>query len=231
MKRLTLGILITAGALTATAAPVAAYASTAHTKPCGAVVHDHIAKTDSGHGTPAEWADLSLARTTTVHCTGPGTYAVTLVDHGTLRTKVGGGTPNGTGGAITNRVPGAVVGLYRLTVTGTLAVPAHRDTSLSSTAYVTSLFASGAEVKGGAYGWRYRTVCGEHWLDSSANDDGAGAAAGNITGKTCRPHGHPSGTPTPTPTDTGTPSPTPTETTPGEAPVPTPVDSDLPVTG
>ena len=124
----------------------------------------------------------------------------------------GAGTPNGTGGTITHRVPGKVTGIYNLDVTGELAVPAHRDTSLSSTAYVASLFASGAAVTGGAYEWNYRTLC-EYWKDASANQDGQGAQAGNITGKVCRVHRRePSPTPTPTarPTGSATPSPAPT---------------------
>jgi hypothetical protein len=199
MKSTTLAALVAAGTLTALAAPAtSAYAAPARGSGCGQVVHDHIAKTDSGHGTPAEWADLSLNRTTTIRCAGDGEYTVTLVDRGTLTTRVGGGTPNGTGGTIGHAVPGKVAGIYRLKVHGQLAVPRQRDTSAASTAYVSSLFAQGAEVKGGAYAWAYKTVCGEHWLDSSANNDGQGAAAGNITGKTCSKP-----TPTPTPTSPG----------------------------
>lgn len=226
--RKTIAALVTTGTIAALAAPVAAYASTTHTPKCGAVVRDHITKADNGHGTPAEWADLRLSRVTTIRCTGPNTYKVTLIDNGTLKTRPGAGTPNGTGGQISHGVPGTVTGIYHLTVNGQLAVPDHRDTTKGSTDYVTSLFAQGAQVDGGGYAWAYKTRCGEHWIDSSENNDGVGPAAGNITGKTCRPH-HP----TPTPT-TGTPTPTPsgtTPTTPGEAPVPTPVNTDLPVTG
>lgn len=198
-----------AGTLAALAAPATAHATTAHAQTCGAVVRDHITKTDSGHGTPAEWADLSLKRTTTVRCAGDGKYAVTLVDHGTLRTRPGAGTPNGTGGQIEHAVPGTVSGVYHLTVDGQLAVPAHRDTTLSSTAYVQQLFATGAQIRGGAYAWAYKTGC-EHWVDSSTNNDGQGEKAGNITGQTCKPRSHP-GTPTATPTSSsGTPSSTPT---------------------
>jgi hypothetical protein len=200
MKISTLAALVTAGTFAALTAPATAYAAPTQTRGCGAVVQDHINKTDSGHGTPAEWADLSLDRTTAIRCVGDGEYKVTLVDHGTLTTKVGAGTPNGTGGTITHAVPGKVAGLYRLTVHGQIAVPKQRDTTLSSTAYVAQLFTKDSTVTGGAYAWGYRTVCGEKWLDSSANNDGQGAAAGNITGKTCS---KPTPTPTPTPTSPG----------------------------
>jgi hypothetical protein len=229
MKKTMTAVALTGVALLAV--PVAASAQAARAPKCGAEVNDHIAKTDSGHGTPAEWADLSLSRYTGIQCTSPGHYKVLLTDDGTLRTRVGAGTPNGTGGQIGHRVPGKVHGVYGLTVVGELAVPAHRDTSLSSTAYVTSLFAEGAQVTGGEYAWTYVTRCGEKWLDWSKNNDGQGAAAGNITGKACPK-------PTPTPT-TGSPTSSPTGSTPGggdttppgEAPKPTPVSSDLPVTG
>ena len=212
------------------AVPPVAYATTGHTGKCAAGVQDHVTKTDTGHGTPAEWADLSFRRYAGIQCTSPGHYEVLLTDDGTLSTRPGAGTPNGTGGTIAHRVTGTVHGVYGLKVTGELAVPAQRDTTLSSTEYVRQLFKAGATVAGGEYAWTYTTRCGEKWLDWSKNNDGAGAQAGNITGKLCQIHRRP--TPTPTPTDSSTPSPTPSDTTaPGEAPAPTPVNSDLPVTG
>jgi hypothetical protein len=231
MKTTTLAVLLTTGALAVLAAPAAAYATTGHKPTCAdASVKDRINKTDNGHGTPPEWADLSLSRYTGIQCTAPGTYEVLLVDDGTLRTRPGAGTPNGTGGTIAHRVPGRVHGVYGLTVVGELAVPKQRDTTLSSTEYVRQLFAQGATVTGGEYAWTYTTAC-EKWLDWSKNADGQGAQAGNITGKRCpRPLPTPT-SPSPSPTETSpTPSPT-SSTPPGEAPVPTPVHSDLPVTG
>lgn len=185
MKPISLAALAATGTITALATPVTAYAAPA-TAPRCVVVHDHITKTDTGHGTPAEWADLSLNRTTTV-CGDQ----VRLVDVGTLWTKPGAGTPNGTGGTIAHRVHGTVHGTYALTVTGGTLAHRHGDTSLSSTAYVKSLFSDGATVTGGTYTWTYTTRCGERWVDSSTNNDGQGAAAGNITGRAC-----PSTTPT-----------------------------------
>jgi hypothetical protein len=227
MIKLRIGTAVAAATL---AVPAIAYAGSAQaTTPSCVTVQDHIAKTDNGHGTPSEWADLSLKRTTKVCGNEKVGYTIKLTDKGRLRTIKGAGTPNGTGGQILNRVPGFVAGIYSLKATGgTLAVPVHRDTSLSSTEYVKSLFSQGTTVTGGPYAWAYATLCGEKWLDSSVNNDGQGAAAGNITGKRC---GKPSPTPTPTDTGTGTPTPSPTTSTPGEAPVPTPVNTDLPVTG
>jgi hypothetical protein len=180
------------------AVPAAASAHTAQTE-CQ-VVHDHIAKTDNGHGTPSAWADLSLNRTTRLCGSEEAGYKVLLVDRGTLQTRPGAGTPNGTGGQIADRVPGSVYGVYHLTVSGGTPAHDHGNTSASSTEYVKSLFSDGATVTGGDYAWAYKTKCGEHWLDSSKNNDGQGAAAGNITGKTC---GKPSHSPTPTPTAPG----------------------------
>jgi hypothetical protein len=206
--------LLAGAGVTATVAVLAVPATaSAHTLPKCAVVHDHIAKTDNGHGTPSEWADLSLNRTTTV-CGNQ----VTLVDRGTLWTRKGAGTPNGTGGQILNRVPGVVRGVYHLTVSGGQLAHQHGDTSASSTEYVKSLFSDGTTVTGGAYAWAYGTRC-ERWLDSSANNDGQGAAAGNITGKLCKPHQSP--TPTPTPTSPGG----------GGGSTPTTVPSGAPQTG
>lgn len=209
--RTTIAAAITAGSILALAAPATAHATTGKTATCddGASVDDHINKTDNGHGSPSQWADLSLARYTGIECESPGHYKVLLTDDGTLRTRKGAGTPNGTGGQISHRVPGTVHGVYGLKVVGELAVPAHRDTSLSSTEYVAQLFKPGATVAGGEYAWTYVTRCGEKWLDWSKNNDGQGAAAGNVTGKTCS---RPKPTPTPTPTIPagGTPTSSPT---------------------
>ena len=225
MKRLLAG----AGAATVAVLAIPAVASVASattgTGKC-TTVHDHVNKTDNGHGTPSEWADLSLNRSTKICKTSTG-YDITLTDKGRLRTIKGAGTPNGTGGQILNRVPGVVYGLYSLTATDGTPTGKHGDTSLSSTEYVKSLFSDGTTVTGNKYAWAYQTLCGEKWLDSSVNSDGQGPAAGNITGKRC---GKP--TPTPSSSDTATPTPTPSTSTPaGEAPVPTPVNTDLPVTG
>jgi hypothetical protein len=253
-KRVAVGLLAVAGLLGLSTGVSWSSTTGSHCT----VVHDHITKTDNGHGTPSEWADLSLSRTTKICRTGQGSYSVALSDYGTLWTKTGAGNPNGTGGTIHHRVPGKVVGHYNLTVTGAyLPKHPHGDVTLSSTEYVKSLFKGGnVAVAGGDYGWEY-TTCKEKWLDSSANDDGQGAAAGSILGLPCwhkppyhkpcptasatplhtsryghrRPCPPVTSTPTPTPTPT-TPVPTPTGTTPpGEAPAPTPVNSDLPVTG
>lgn len=207
-----------AGTLAALAAPATAHAAT-HTPKC-AVVHDHISKTDSGHGTPAEWADLSLNRTTTV-CGN----AVTLVDRGTLATRPGAGTPNGAGGQIPGRVPGSVHGVYHLTVSGGTLAHQHGDTSLSSTDYVKSLFSEGTTVTGGDYTWTYTTRCGERWVDSSANQDGKGTQAGNITGRACTPRTHPKSPSTAPTHPSGTPSST-SSASPSTMPVGAPQTGD-----
>lgn len=214
MMKLLAGAVLATGTLAVPAVALALPAAAQTQQPKCAIVHDHINKTDNGHGTPSEWADLSLNRTTTV-C---GNHVI-LVDKGTLKTRTGAGTPNGTGGQILNAVPGVVRGIYHLTVSGGTLAHQHGDTSLSSTEYVKSLFSDGTTVTGGEYGWAYATRC-EHWLDSSKNNDGQGAAAGNITGKLC-------GKPTPTPT------PTPTTTSPGGdgGSTPTAVPSGAPQTG
>ena len=225
-------IALTAGlGLALLAVPAAASARTA---PKCVTVRDHITKTDNGHGTPAAWADLSLTRTTQVCETATG-YDIKLHDAGSLWTRPGAGSPNGTGAVIANRIPGIVFGTYWLTATGGTLEHRHGDVSASSTDYVKSLFSEGTAVTGGKYAWAYET-CGkrwqERWLDSWNLNDGQGADAGNITGKRCQIHQRPKPTPTPTPTDTSAPTPSPTDTTaPGEAPAPTPVNSDLPVTG
>jgi hypothetical protein len=198
MKKLLAGTGAGAAVVAMLAVPAAAASASASAqaaRPKCVTVHDHVSKTDSGHGTPAAWADLSLNRTTTV-CGDK----VTLIDKGTLWTRTGAGTPNGTGGQIENRVVGVVHGLYTLTVSGGTLAHQHGDTSLSSTEYVKSLFSPDTTVTGGAYGWAYSTRC-EHWLDSSANNDGQGAAAGDITGKLCS---KPSHSPTPSPSTTPT---------------------------
>ncbi|MCW2948409.1 MAG: hypothetical protein JWR24_5126 [Actinoallomurus sp.] len=233
MKKLAISAAVLAASAAVLAVPATANARTGSTL-C-TVVHDHITKTDSGHGTPAEWADLSLARLTSV-CPNPaGGYTVHLVDIGALWTRTGAGTPNGTGGQITRRVRGLVHGVYDLTATGALkSASPHGDVTASSTDYVKSLFTPESVVTGGAYNWTYVRPC-EQWVDSSANSDGQGAAAGNITGKVCpgKPTQPPTSTPTPAPsTTTGSPAPSPSGSTPpGVAPAPTPVTGDLPVTG
>lgn len=187
------------------------------------VVRDHVTKTDNGHGSPAAWADLSMQRTVTVNGD-----AVTLEDKGSMWTRIGAGSPNGSGGQIGHRVKGSVHGVYHLTATGGQLAHCHGDTSLSTSDYIKSLFTEGTTITGGAYNWTYTTRC-EKWVDASSNNDGLGEQAGNITGKRCGPIATP--TPTP-PATTPTPTPPPTESTPpGQAPAPTPVNTDLPVTG
>lgn len=231
MKRILITVGIMLAGLLAIAPAVAAQAKTG--SGC-TTVHDVITKTDNGHGTPSEWANLVMRRATKV-CGDPTKgYTVALTDVGNLWTIQGAGTPNGTGGQITHRVHGTVHGTYSLTVTGGTFTRAHRNVAGSSTEYVTSLFSDGAAVTGGAYSWTYVTKCGETWVDSSTNNDGQGDAARNITGKQCH-KATPS--PTPSPTKTVTPSPTPTSTPtteptpPGQAPAPVPVKTNLPVTG
>lgn len=227
MKRILLAVVGVAAVTTALAIPAIAGAAT--TGQC-TVIRDTITKADTGHGTPAAWADLVLHRSTKVCGDAQAGYTVTLTDAGRLWTRVGAGTPAGTGGQIAHRVAGTVHGSYSLAVTGGTLARRHGDTSVSSTDYVRSLFSAGAQVTGGAYSWTYTTVCGETWVDSSSNGDGQGAAAGNITGKLC--HRKPKPTPSPTTSSPAvTPSPSPTSSTPGEAPAPTPVKADLPVTG
>ncbi len=227
-------ISILAAALVAAGVPATARAATGSGGPPCITIRDTITKTDSGHGTPAEWADLVLHRTTRVCGDEQSGYTVTLTDVGRLWTRPGAGAPNGTGGQIRHRVRGTVHGTYSLTVTGAKLARRHGDTSLSSTDYVKSLFGAGAQVTGGDYTWTYTTVCGETWVDKT-DGDGQGAAAGNITGKRChvKPTSTPSPTGSPSGTPTGTPSPTASPTSPagGEAPPATPVPGTPHVTG
>src|SRR4051794_38964269 len=53
MKKLLAGAGVTA--LAVLAVPAAASASPQTAQPKCTVVHDHVSKTDTGHGTPAEW--------------------------------------------------------------------------------------------------------------------------------------------------------------------------------
>lgn len=212
---------IAAVGLATAATAVSALPASAYTvsKPKCVTAFDHLNKTDNGHGTPSEWADLSFNRKTTVCADG----TITLADKGSLWTRTGAGSPNGTD-TVKHRVRGHFTGVYHLT----FAVPDNfslKDVkhhgnvaAAGSTAYVQSLFPEGsAAVAGGAYAWKYYTVCKEFWLDASTNDDGIGAQAGDITGKLCRAcrpprHHHPK--PTPTPTESESPTPTPTVTVP-----------------
>lgn len=227
-------ILATAGAVALSTAALAGTAgATTHTagptfKPApyckGTVIHDHLNKTDNGHGSPSEWANLSFSRTVVIagkwdRDAQTCRWVITLTDRGGLKTIKNAGNPNGTGTPIANVVPGTFTGVYHLTAEG--ARKNVHPAGTGSTAYVQSLFTG--KVTSGAYTWTYRTVCGEHWVDSSANDDGQGAAAGSITGKTCRachkPPYHHSPKPTPTVTVTPTtPVPTPTDTVPATQP-------------
>lgn len=230
MKRVIAAFAVACGVLAVLGALVPPAGATA----CR-TVHDHITKVDTGHGSPAAWADLSMARTVTV-CPAADGWTVHLVDAGSLWTRKGAGSPNGTGAPIAHRVHGKVAGVYDLTVNAVDFTPAGRDVSLSSTAYVRSMFtgkpatdpAVDVQVTGGAYSWTY-TTCREKWVDSSSNGDGVGAQAGNITGRLChKPHPKPTTTPTgttsPSPTPTGTVTPTTSPTT-SSTPTATPTAS------
>jgi hypothetical protein len=178
-----------------------------HFNPCPTVVtHDHLTKTDNGHGTPSEWADLSFDRTVVAvgHINFKArscSYTITLRDKGVFTTRQGAGSPSGAGVQIAKKVPGKFYGVYHLTLTGWFKPHVqHGDvTAAGSTAFVQSLVKHG-NVAGGKYAWIYKTVCGEHWLDASFNNDGQSPSAGNITGKSCRACGGHTPKPTPTPT-------------------------------
>lgn len=205
-----------------------------HFNPCpSTVASDYLAKTDNGHGTPSEWANLKFKRTVLVtkghfnFKTRDCTYTVFLADKGSLKTIQGAGSPSGAAVQIANSVPGSFAGVYRLTITGHLKHHVHHGdvSAAGSTAYVLSLFYPGAtQGPKSWYAWKYRTVCGERWTDASFNNDGQALSAGNITGKTCRAC-HPKPTPTPTV------PPVVTQPVPGEAVPATPIKTQPNFTG
>jgi hypothetical protein len=160
---------------------------------------------DGGHGTPGTWAYDDFHRTLTVTanadqtgCThGDTCYTATIADNGKFNAIVGNGSPNGTGAVIKHAVQGSMVGSYALTVVAPASdtlnaagIPGYRNDHFgspvtSTTNWPTLAFTApgDAVVSGGAYNWTYTDAC-EKWVDSSANGDGAGAADGNITGRT-----------------------------------------------
>lgn len=176
---------------------------------------DTITKTDSGHGTPPEWANLAFTRKTRVCGDSTNGYDVTLTDDGTLTTIAGAGAPNGHG-TISREVTGHMSGGLTVHVTGAaLALDKRNAKADGSTAFVKSMFEQGAVLGEVSYSWTYTTRC-EKWVDSSANNDGTDTNAGNITSRALcggwhkSPHSHqgaPSGEPSAKPsTAPGTPA-------------------------
>ena len=164
---------------------------------------------DGGHGSPSTWAYDTFTRKLTVTTapdamcsglpSGDTCYTATVSDSGTFETILGAGTPNGTGGQINHHVSGTIAGTGSYvfyapgtdTLTGT--VPATEDDNFSSSGsgFVSSgnwpaqAFATPADVVmnpgENVYSYKYASTC-ESWTDSSTNNDGQGAADGNITG-------------------------------------------------
>jgi hypothetical protein len=154
---------------------------------------------DNGHGTPSHWADDTWTRVTLVHANGDGTFKVTLQGTGKFRAIKDAGSPNGTGAKVKRAVGGQFTETMEATVTGSLKskVALH---NLDGTTYndkhqvhkttgqwLVTPFKAGATAHITSYAYTYAAKGGcEVWTDSSDNNDGQGAAAGNVTGKHCQ---------------------------------------------
>lgn len=150
---------------------------------------------DNGHGTPSRWALDSFTRTMVVRKTGTNAYTLITTDTGTFTTILNAGSPNGTGAKITRVITGKFSSRDTGHVTGGALLPNAKKLSgkhyddLHGTpfpaggAWAKIFFAGTAAVSPfDAYDFRY-TTADERWIDASTNNDGQGAAAGNITGK------------------------------------------------
>jgi hypothetical protein len=196
---------------------------------------------DSGNGTPSTWALDGFVRKVTICATGYADeaksieyYHAVVTDTGSFKTILGAGSPNGTGAAITHVTTGTFTGGFTADFTAKKDGPVSGHGGTTST-WVRGYF--GEEFKGASinddWSWIYTTCCGERWTDAAKNNDGQGATAGNITGKTCKPSPAPTSSTSPappTPPASASPTPVPSNIT-ISAPVPMAVVATLPVTG
>jgi hypothetical protein len=201
------------GVIAATTLGLQGAASAAPTTVTGTtVVSNHQ---DNGHGSPSLWAYDDFNRTLTVSLAAGSTcgsmvgvgfdaavdncFTAHIADNGHFNAIRGAGTPNGTGGQISNSVTGSMAGTYDLilyapsadalttanipsSTNDNYAAPHTTTTNWPTLAFTT---ATGVVESGGPYSWTYTSAC-EKWVDSSANSDGALAGDGNITGaNTC----------------------------------------------
>jgi hypothetical protein len=191
-KLMTVGTagLLALGVLIAPQAASAAADQVVHTQ-----VRNHP---DNGHGTPSHWANDTWNRTTTLHDNGNGTFKVTLQGTGTYKTIKDAGSPNGTGAKVKRVATGQFTETLTATVTGSLKGKTALH-NLDGTIYndgkkvkkttgqwLVTPFKSGATAHIDSYSYTYAAKGGcETWTDASDNNDGQGAAAGNITGAKC----------------------------------------------
>lgn len=156
---------------------------------------------DNGHGSPSHWADDTFVRTTTIHHESGDTYTVTLTGTGTFKTVKGAGSPNGSGDKVARTAKGVFTEWLTATVHGSLKgkVALHnldgtiyndkRKTHKTTGQWLVAPFKKNAQAATTAYSYTYQSsACSaEKWTDASTNNDGQGAAAGNVTGKKCTP--------------------------------------------
>ena len=232
MNKKTLATLITAGVLTATAAPAAAYATTGHTAgsdgpaTCNA---DWYVNPDEAALKPKQLPQGMLFD-------GPS-----LIHHKPAATYTLKNVP--ANGAFAAHVYAGARPLFKMETSNPYSTinksatgkwwsskiaasePGGQSNPVDSPADLIGKFTYTESTTVVSFGVGYGNDTGNKALVRVVK------FGGQVYRLACRPQHHP--TPTPTPTDTGTPSPTPspTESTPGEAPAPTPVNSDLPVTG
>lgn len=200
--------LLAAGAVVAVVfAGLGAAAGTAHavTPTTASATTQLHARPDSGNG--GTWANDALTRVATVTLTGTDTtsadcgatsgncytYSVSIADNGTAYAITGATAPNGTGtiaGTPSATVTGTMTGTFLAssnTPDGTLVPAAMTGSAVSSHNWAEQFFAAGTKfnMAHSTDAFSYTYTDSKHcqsWLDASTNGDGAGSAAGNITG-------------------------------------------------
>jgi hypothetical protein len=186
VKRLLVGLGVIALAVGGAALASGAVAN-ADTS-CSGPISTHTDRPDSGHH--GDWADLSLTRSVVICSTGTANhYTATITDDGSLTTRDGQSPREGK--PLAAGATGTVHGTYawtfvaeNLDLTKLVSPPADTTTGNWLKELVKASGGKWCSGSGSDYTWTY-TTCAEKWVDSSSNDDGTAADAGDITGLKC----------------------------------------------
>ena len=190
-------LLTTTAARAATVTPAATAAAVTHQTSWTAISHLADRTEGGGNGT---WAKDDIYRVMTIKLTGQSggvySYTATVYDAGSFTAIPGAYTPNQGGSylgdTITGPDSGWVGGTARYSFTATALPTAGPNAGVpvgvsgdqgSTSTWFELAFPTGTTFGGngiGTWGWTYHDSHGQHWADTSANDDGQQPGDGNI---------------------------------------------------
>lgn len=142
-------------------------------------------------GQHGDWASDNFSRYTTVTPNADGSYDVTINDNGSFTTLAGASSPRDGVTLPDTPVTGDLKGQMTFKVISEVKpnaelLPKSVNGKPNTSDWPRRLFPPDTDVTitSTGYTWLYSTKC-ESWKDSSDNNDGSDASAGDITGKVC----------------------------------------------